>query len=87
METKINFIIPDEIINDARLKINEVLRSLAPYLIALKPAERLGGAKMSDKTQPLVENFGIHQIGTTICASIYGCQSPGSRYESFPPDE
>ena len=55
MENKIDFIIPDELINSSLQKLNEVATDLKPYLIALTPAERQYIPKMSDKTLPFVE--------------------------------
>lgn len=55
MENKIDFIIPDELINSSLQKLNEVATDLKPYLIALTPSERQYIPKMSDKTLPFVK--------------------------------
>lgn len=55
MEDKIDFIIPDDVATESTTKLNEVAALLLPYLLALTPDERMGLAKMSDKTYPFVE--------------------------------
>jgi hypothetical protein len=42
--------IPQDILTQAQIKINEVKTLLAPYLLALTPAERQGMPKMGKKT-------------------------------------
>lgn len=55
MDNKINFLIPEELINEVSQKLNEAATLLQPYLIALTPEERRTIPKMSDKTLPFVE--------------------------------
>lgn len=55
MDNKINFLIPEEDINEVTQKLNEAATLLQPYLIALTPEERRTIPKMSDKTMPFVE--------------------------------
>lgn len=55
MDNKINFSIPDEVIADVTTKLNDVVASLRPYLIALTPTERQELPKMSDGTLPFVQ--------------------------------
>jgi hypothetical protein len=55
MDNKINFSIPEEVINQVTQRLNEATSLLQPYLIALSPEERRTIPKMSDKTMPFVE--------------------------------
>lgn len=55
MDNKVNFTIPEEVINQVTEKLNEITALLHPYLIALSPEERRTIPKMSDKTLPFVE--------------------------------
>ena len=55
MENKINFIIPDEDVEQTKTHLTEAVNLLKPYLIALSPKERKTIPKMSDKTAPFVE--------------------------------
>lgn len=55
MDNKINFSIPEEVINQVTQKLNEAATLMQPYLIALTPEERRTIPKMSDKTLPFVE--------------------------------
>jgi hypothetical protein len=55
MDNKINFSIPEEVINQVTQRLNEAASLLQPYLIALSPEERRTIPKMSDKTMPFVE--------------------------------
>lgn len=55
MENKVNFSIPDEVIAQALAQLNDAVKVLQPYLIALSPEERRAIPKMSDKTSPFVE--------------------------------
>jgi hypothetical protein len=54
MENKVNVQVPDDVVVAAREKIEEAAVLLEPYLIALKPKERLRLPKMSDGTVPFV---------------------------------
>jgi hypothetical protein len=47
--------IPSTIIEQAQTKIDEILASLGPYLLALTPAERQGLSKMGEKSISFVE--------------------------------
>jgi hypothetical protein len=47
--------IPLDVLNQTQTKIQEVLTLLAPYLLALTPAERQGMPKMGEKTISFVE--------------------------------
>jgi hypothetical protein len=47
--------IPQDILNQAQTKIQEVLTLLAPYILALTPSERQGMPKMGEKTISFVE--------------------------------
>jgi hypothetical protein len=55
MENKINFIVPQEVIDIVTGKLNDAAEELQPFLIALTPEERRTIPKMSDKTMPFVE--------------------------------
>lgn len=55
MDNKINFIIPDEVVNEATSKLSEVINLLKPYTIALTPTERQEIPKMGDGTEPFVQ--------------------------------
>jgi hypothetical protein len=47
--------IPENVLTSAQTKIQEVLTLLAPYMLALTPAERQGMPKMGEKTIGFVE--------------------------------
>jgi hypothetical protein len=47
--------IPQDILNRAQAKIQEVLTLLVPYILALIPSERQGMPKMGEKTISFVE--------------------------------
>jgi hypothetical protein len=47
--------IPQDILNQAQARIQEVLTLLAPYILALTPSERQGMPKMGEKTISFVE--------------------------------
>lgn len=54
MDNKIDFTIPEPVINEATELLNNALTVLNPYLIALTSAERQSIPNMSDKTLPFV---------------------------------
>lgn len=55
MDNKIDFTIPQEVIDGVTQKLNEIDTALKPYLLALSPDERKSLPKMGDGTQPFVE--------------------------------
>lgn len=54
MDNKINFTIPDELVNEAIQGATDLSETFKPYLIALTPEERHDLLKMNDKTIPFV---------------------------------
>lgn len=71
MENKINFIIPDEKVEQTKTHLTEAVNLLKPYLIALSPKERKTIPKMSDKTAPFVEKCLDYSIAAPQFAPPY----------------
>lgn len=55
MENTIDYSIPEPVITEVHVKLNEVVQLLKPFLIALTPDERRELPKMSDGTLPFVQ--------------------------------
>lgn len=71
MENKINSIIPDEVVARAAGHLNEAVKELQPYLIALSPEERRTIPKMSDKTAPFVDKCLDYSDSAPQFAPVY----------------
>lgn len=55
MDNKIDFIIPEEIVEAVTQHLKEITGALQPFLIALTPEERQAIPKINDKSIPFVE--------------------------------